>query len=256
MTRSSHRTGTGLAAAALLGAALLLPQAVLAQDGNQTNVSSEGRESQCTGGPGGSDITPGTGEVAWLFVHAGVDGPGELTANFTGAGSITVDSYIQGGVKYLIVTDRPETLEDFSDTIEGGQLVLSHTCYGAEESTPTPEPTATPEPEVTPTPEPEVTPTPEPEVTPTPEPEVTPTPAPTDNATPTPAPTDNATPTPAPSGTVEAETGTPRVTPPSTDAGIGGGPNGTGGLPIVLIALAGILATSLALLPRRGAKRQ
>ena len=154
MIRSSFRTAGRLTAAALIGAALVVPQAVLAQTGNQTDVSSEGRDSLCTGGPGGSDITPGTGEVAWLFVHAGVDGPGTLTANFTGAGSVQAESYIQGGVKYLIVTDRPETLEDFSDTIAGGVLTLSHTCYGAEESTPTPEPTATPEPEVTPTPEP------------------------------------------------------------------------------------------------------
>ena len=43
-----------------------------------------------------------------------------------------------------------------------------------------------------------------------------------------------------------------RTPPPSTDATVGeGGSNGTGGLPIVLVAIAGILAASLALLPRR-----
>ena len=60
-----------------------------------------------------------------------------------------------------------------------------------------------------------------------------------------------ACPVSTPTGSVEAETGTPRVTPPSTDASIGGGSNGNGGLPIVLVAIAGILAASLALLPRR-----
>ena len=40
------------------------------------------------------------------------------------------------------------------------------------------------------------------------------------------------------------ETGTPRVTPPSTDAGIGGGSTDRNGLPIVLVALAGILAAA------------
>jgi hypothetical protein len=34
-----------------------------------------------------------------------------------------------------------------------------------------------------------------------------------------------------------------------------GGPNGTGGLPIVLVALAGLLVTSLALMPRRRTNR-
>jgi hypothetical protein len=215
MIRTSLRTGARLAAAALLGAALVAPQAAFAQDGNQTNVSSEGRESDCTGGPGGSDITPGTGQIAWLFVHASTSATsGTLTAHFETAGTIQASGYVQGGLKYVIVTDRPELLESFSDDVAGGVLNLSHTCYG---------------------PEPEVTPTPEPEVTPTPEPEVTPTPAPT--------------------GTVEAVTGTPRVTPPSTDATIGGGSTGTGGLPIVLVAIGGILAASLALLPRRRTNR-
>jgi hypothetical protein len=253
MTNTWRRIGR-LAAAGVLGAALLLPAAAYAQTGNQEDVSSEGRASDCTGGPGGSTITPGTNEVTWLFVHAGTDETsGTLTAMFAGAGTVQVQSYIQGGIKYLITTGRPETLVSFSDTIEGGVLTLSHTCYGP---TPTPTPTVapTPTPTIEPTPTPTIEPTPTPTIEPTPTPTVEPTKTPEPEVTPT--PTVAPTPTPAPSGTVEAETGTPRITPPSTDSGVGnGGPNGTGGLPIVLVALAGLLVTSLALTPRRRTNR-
>jgi hypothetical protein len=85
------------------------------------------------------------------------------------------------------------------------------------------------EPEATPTPEPEPTPTPEPEVTPTPEPEVTPTPEPT--------------------GSVAVETGTPNVTPPSTDTIEPQGPSSTNSTPILLflgalVALAALVTPS------------
>jgi hypothetical protein len=256
--KTTLRSATRLAAAGVLGAALLLPAAAYAQTGNQENVSSEGRASDCTGGPGGSMITPGTNQVAWLFVHASTDAPsGTLTAMFAGAGTVQAQSYIQGGIKYLITTGRPETLLSFSDTIEGGVLTLSHTCYGPTPTpTPTVVPTTTPEPEVTPTPTvvPTTTPTVVPTTTPTVEPTTTPTVEPT--TTPTVEPTTTPTATPAPSGTVEAETGTPRITPPSTDSGVSNGsPNGTGGLPIVLVALAGLLVASLALTPRRRTNR-
>jgi hypothetical protein len=56
--------------------------------------------------------------------------------------------------------------------------------------------------------------------------------------------------TPAPSGTVEAETGTPRVTPPSTDAG-GMGGSGTSGnsLGFVLLLLGGLSLAGALLRP-------
>jgi hypothetical protein len=77
-------------------------------------------------------------------------------------------------------------------------------------------------------------------VTATPEPEFTPTPTPV------------VTSTPKPTGTTVPATGTPRITPPATDSGVSdGGSSTTGGLPIVLVALAGVLATSLVLAPRR-----
>jgi hypothetical protein len=250
------RTAGRLAVSGLLGAALLLPATALAQTGNQTNVSSEGRASDCSGGPGGTNLTPGTGQVTWLFVHASTDATsGTLTASFQTAGIIQAQSYIQGGIKYQVTTDRPELLISFSDTIAGGTLTLSHTCYGpAPTPTPTPVPTPTPEPEVTPTPVPTATPA----VTPTPTPVVTPTPVPTATPepefTPTPVPTATpvVTPTPTPSGTIVVATGTPRITPPPTDSDVGDGDSSTtGGLPIILVALAGVLATSLILTPRR-----
>jgi outer membrane biosynthesis protein TonB len=120
-------------------------------------------------------------------------------------------------------------------------------------ATPSPAPSdeATESPSDVPTESPTDNPTPTPtdDPPPTPTPEVTPTP------TPTSTPEFEETPTPTPSGPIVDETGTPRITPPSTDAGVTGSPNGSGGLPIVLVALAGILLTSLALTPRRKAKR-
>jgi hypothetical protein len=87
-------------------------------------------------------------------------------------------------------------------------------------------------------------PTPTPTVAPTPTPTVAPTPTPT--VAPTPTPTVAPTPQPTPTGTVEAATGTPKVTPPATDTApaSGGGPGS--GLTLVLVLLAGSL---LALLP-------
>ena len=90
----------------------------------------------------------------------------------------------------------------------------------------------------TPTPPPVVTPTPPPVVTPTPPPVVTPTPPP--GATPT------------PTGGVGGATGTPAATktlpPTSTIDSAGSGPTGDGWR-LVLLAMAGVLATALLLTP-------
>jgi hypothetical protein len=245
MTTHPSPKRVGWLAAAFVGAALVAPAMVAAQTGNQQDILSSAATQSCTGGPGGSSIMPGTGEVAWLFVHAGVRGSGTLTADFASAGTMTAPSYIQGGIKYLVVTPSADTLKTFWDTIDGGVLTLSHVCYGAQ-PTPTPvTPTPTPTPVVTPTPTPVVTPTPTP-VTPTPTP-VTPTPTPVD-PTPTPVtPTPTPAVTPTPTGTVEAATGTPRITPPPTDSTfeVGTGSSGSGfGLVMLLLgalALAGAL---------------
>lgn len=131
--------GAALGAGALIVA---LAGTAFAEDGNQTNVAWNAAASDCTGGPdngqGGNDIVVPDGQVAWVFVHTGVSGPGTLTANFENAGDgITAESYVQGGLKYLIITDIPDTLLSFSDDLSGGQLTLSHTCYGSESSSTT-----------------------------------------------------------------------------------------------------------------------
>jgi uncharacterized membrane protein YdcZ (DUF606 family) len=109
MGKSKTRFAGWIAVAGLVGAALVTPATVFAQDGNQTNVSSEGWESDCTGGPGGETIQPGTDQAAFVFVHAAVDAQAgaTLTAWFTSAGQQTATSYIQGGlsVTYAIFKD-------------------------------------------------------------------------------------------------------------------------------------------------------
>jgi hypothetical protein len=54
-----------------------------------------------------------------------------------------------------------------------------------------------------------------------------------------------------PTPTVVNETPTPRITPPPTDAGMSDGSSGSSGLPLVLMALAGIVAAAVVLTPRR-----
>ena len=48
---------------------------------------------------------------------------------------------------------------------------------------------------------------------------------------------------------------TPRITPPSTDSGMSNGSSGQNGLPVVLMAIAGILAAAVVLTPRRQRSR-
>ena len=89
---------------------------------------------------------------------------------------------------------------------------------------------------------------PQPTPTPTPQPTPTPTNPPVFVPTPTPVPTPE--PTPAPTGEVLAETGAPQVTLPPTDtlSGTTQTPSGESWR-IVLLAMAGILATTLLLTP-------
>jgi hypothetical protein len=97
----------------------------------------------------------------------------------------------------------------------------------------------------TPTPPPTPTPTPPPTPTPTP---VPPTPTPPPGATPTPTPVA----TPTPTGGVGGATGTPAATktlpPTSTIDSAASGPTGDGWR-LVLLAMAGVLATALLLTP-------
>lgn len=133
------------------------------------------------------------------------------------------------------------------------------------EPTPTPTPDATP----TPTPTPDATPTPTPDATPTPTPNLNPTPTPSPNPTPTPTPTPTPQPTPTPTpvptpeatptpeGEVLAEVGTPKVTLPPTDT-LSGSTQAPAGdsWRLILLAMAGILATSLLLTPATSVARR
>ena len=74
-------------------------------------------------------------------------------------------------------------------------------------------------------------------------------PEPTPAGDPEPTPEPEVTPTPAPTGSVEAETGRPEITPPSTDTIEAQGPSGTSSTPIMLflgalVALAALVTPS------------
>ena len=120
------------------------------------------------------------------------------------------------------------------------------------EAEPTPEPTPAPTPEPTPEVTPAPTPEPTPEPTPAPTPEVTPAPTPEVTPAPTPEPTPAPTPEPTPAGGVGGATATPAHTLPPTDT-LGDTSSTTGGdsWRIILLVLAGTLATALLLTPAR-----
>jgi cell division septation protein DedD len=104
---------------------------------------------------------------------------------------------------------------------------------------------ATPTPVVTPSP------TPTPVVTPTPD--VTPTPTPTGSE----IPSESTRPTPAPSGGVHGATGTPHVTPPSTDTFVDASGSTGGGWRIVLAGLALLIIVALTFTqPARSRRRR
>jgi len=143
--------------------------------------------------------------------------------------------------------------ESMGDTDLGPQAGagngISHIsfCYDVD-----PDPTPTPTPEPTPTPTPEPTPTPTPEPTPTPTPEPTPTPTPEPTPTPTPEPT----PTPTPEGSVGGETGTPTITLPPTDTIGGPAAPSSDSWRMMLVLMAGVLASALILTPNRVTRRR
>lgn len=88
------------------------------------------------------------------------------------------------------------------------------------------------------------------------EPSATPvtTPTPTPAATPTPTPA--ATPTATPGGGVQGETATPKVTLPPTDTLSGPTSGGSDSWRLALVALAGVLAAALLLVPDPRPKRR
>ena len=228
-TTTRTRQLARLLAVGLVGAALLAPATAQAAEGNPPSVECAGYDYYLkidgigSGGIVAGSYTDGTADVVtnWTGQTITISNVGSGGQDFDWASTLTVSQVVskEGSDESVWTTGLPGKSGSVTSQFQQG---LSHVtfCGNAE-----PEPTVTPEP------------------TGTTEPQETPTPDPT------------ATPAPTPTGTVEAETGTPRVTPPSTDSGISGGSSSTGGLPIVLVTIAGILATSLALLPRRRASR-
>ncbi len=155
-------------------------------------------------------------------------------------------------------------------------MVLSLSAAGMVFAT---EPTATPSDEWTASPSDEATATPSDEWTASPSDEATASPSdeatasPTDEATASPtdeetasptdeetaSPTDEETASPS-AGEVEAATGTPSVTLPPTDSLSGGAGTGSGGVPIALLAMAGLMAAAVLMTPasvgfKRGKRR-
>ena len=234
---SKYRTAGWLATAALLGAALITPAAALAVDIHQDlpiTASEFGQD--CSGAP-----VLEAGEVYWHFVAQGATIDSTMTATFAEAGSKSdVPAYASNGnaTHFGIVTNTGSDEQLTAAAADpASQLQLSHVCVGADPS---------------PTPSIEVTPSPSIEVTPTPSIEVTPSPSlPIESIVPTPSlPIESIVPTP--SGSVLGETGSPEITPPSTDGLAGAGSSTTGsGWPMVLLALGAVLAAALLLTPAR-----
>jgi hypothetical protein len=239
------RIASRMAVTGLLGAALLLPATALAAEGNPPEVECAGYTYYFKIDGVGAGMTAGTYTSGTANVFTNWTGQAITISNVTNGGqdfswasTLTVSQVVtkEGSDEFFSTTGLPGTSGTVASQIQQG---LSHITFcGNAEPTPTPTPTVapTPTPVVTPTPAP--TSTPEPVVTPTPEPEVTPTPV--------------VTQTPTPTGTTAPATGTPRITPPATDSGLdNSGSSTTGGLPIILVALAGVVVTTLVLMPRR-----
>jgi hypothetical protein len=201
------------------------------------------------------DETP-AGTTVWIWTG---DNPTALTVN----GVAQAGSWDQAGggnSSWKFVTgwfaDEPDHDTTFvTYTGDSGTLTITHGC--APETTPTPTPT----PEASPTPTPEASPTPTPDASPTPTPEASPTPTPESTPTPTPTPTPGTTPTPTPDpsptpeDSVGGATSTPTLPPTDTLGGQGSAP-GSSTPAVLLVVLAGIVASALVLTPSRSRRRR
>ena len=193
--------------------------------------------------------------------------PGNGTINVPGYGTITVSNFVQsssgtpgsfdwsstfgldavfvkaGSSKHNLYVYNPESMGDTGLGPQAGNgNGISHIsfCYDVD-----PDPTPTPTEEPTPTPTEEPTPTPTEE----------PTPTPTDEPTPTPEASVGGE-TATPEASVGGETATPRITLPPTDTiGATAAPS-SDAWRIMLIVLAGILASVLFLTPSRATRRR
>ena len=197
-----------------------------------------------------TDVELSSGQVLWHFVQTGTDeASGELTATFTTAGEVSVDSYKHSGkvLHWQIITGHDTLLTASSDIENDGNLNLSHICVGPDGSE---------EPSSTPSEEPSSTPSEEPSSTPSEEPSEEPSSTPSEEPSSTPSEEPSSTPSDEPTGETEAETGTPSVTLPPTDA-VDGGSNGmTGtGISIALLGLAALIAIVMLATPASAVAR-
>jgi hypothetical protein len=230
-----NRTRSAIAALAV-GAALVAPAAVLATDLHQTPpITASSQTPACDGS---EDLA--AGEVLWHFILTGAESTGaQITAEFKDFGVVgpqSADKVSGNATHFNIVTNTglDEQLLSASTDIDGDLLNLSHVCYGPVESESVPvESESVPvESESVPVESAPVESTPV-ESTPV---ESTPVES---------APVESE----VPSGSVEAETGTPAVTPPPTDALSGGTRSGDVTSLILLlasIALVGALSADRA----------
>jgi hypothetical protein len=254
--KTTLRTAGWLASAALVGAAILSPAAVAAADGNPPSVECAGyayylKIEGLGGGISAGSYTDGTANVLtnWAGQTITISNVANGGQDFAWASTKTVSQVVskEGQAEFFWTTGLPGKAGTVTSQIQQG---LSHVTFCGD-----PEPAPTPTPTVAPTPTPTVAPTPTPTVAPTPTPTVAPTPTPTAVPTNTPepevTPTPTVAPTATPTGTAVPSTGKPQVTPPSTDSGVSGNSSSGGGLPIVLVALAGVLVSSLILAPRK-----
>jgi hypothetical protein len=170
------------------------------------------------------------------------------------------DDTPNNGGEYKLIVATASSVEDCdgfdaaSSSFEicgGADQKSDNFKVGEPEVTPTPTPTPTIA--ATPTPTATIAATP----TPTPTPTATPEPVQTTAPTPTPTPTVAPTPTedPVPSGGVGGETATPGRTLPPTDVLSSGDRPGGEGWRMVLVALAGLLATILLVTPAKAVVR-
>ena len=212
-----------LAVAGLVGSALIGPGAgaALANDLNQDPPISWDASGY------GSNDCPALepGEVFWHFIQNQVDdsiASGELTATFDVKGEVTVASYKKAGgaLHWGIITGHDTLLDASSDVESDGNLNLSHICVGPDESE-------------------------------------APSSTPSEQPSETPSETPTATPTATPTGSVEAATGTPRITPPSTDTIPSTTTSSAGdGLRLALLGLAALISAGLVLTPSRKPARK
>ncbi|OGO56842.1 MAG: hypothetical protein A2V85_13720 [Chloroflexi bacterium RBG_16_72_14] len=255
------RTAGWLAVAGLLSAALIAPTAASAasvapepiNEGNPTCGSFNASWTQLkVEPPANGEYTDGTLIVTITnFAQSDAGTPG----SFDWASNIGVDAVFvkAGSDKHNLYQYSPEAT---SDTDLGPQAGtgngISHIsfCYDVETTTTTTETTDT---ETTDTTTTDTTTT----DTTTTETTTTDTQT-TETETTETETTETSTTETTPEGSVEAETGTPDVTPPSTDTGSISGPSSPSGSAwqLLLVAMAGLLATVLLLTPAAEARKR